>query len=350
MDNAAIKPSPRIAGVAAYKPSPGASSASLRLDKNEGRAAPSVLAALGSVTLETVSRYPDASRLEAKLAKRVGVDPDGLIVTAGADEALDRICRAILAPGREIILPMPTFELLPRYATFAGGTVVELEWPSGRFPTDEILARVTADTALIMVVTPNNPTGAVASVKDLEALRAGAPHAVMVVDLAYGELADEDLTAASLALPDTLVVGTLSKGWGLAGLRVGYAAGPLRLVDWIRRAGHPYSLSGLSLHVAEAAIDDEAALARYVARVRYERDALHDLLGELGASPQRSQANFVLCRPANPAALCAGLRDRGIVVRGWPNYPSMAPYVRMTCPADEAGFDALVAALREVLA
>jgi histidinol-phosphate aminotransferase len=349
MDNAAITPSPRIAGVTAYRPSPGADTASLRLDKNEGRASAALYAALAHAPAELLSRYPDPGRLEAKLAKRLGVAPEQLVCTAGADDGLDRICRALLGPGREIVMPMPTFELLPRYATFAGGTVREVGWPGGAFPTEAVLGQVSDKTVAIVVVSPNNPTGAVATAADLAALRAGAPNAVLVVDLAYGELADEDLTAATLALPDALVLRTLSKGWGLAGLRVGYAAGPTRLVEWLRCAGHPYALAGLSIHVAEAALDDEAGLAVYVSRVRYEREALFQLLQDLGAAPQPSQANFVLCRPADPAALCSGLRRLGIVVRGWPTHPTLAPFVRITCPADEVGYRSLTAALREVL-
>ncbi|MEO6461960.1 MAG: aminotransferase class I/II-fold pyridoxal phosphate-dependent enzyme, partial [Candidatus Eisenbacteria bacterium] len=135
----------------------------LRLDGNEGPAGPTALRdALATLDLETVRRYPDASALEALLAARQGVDPSCLLVTAGADEALDRACRAFLGPDRSLVLPVPTFEMIERYAALARARVLEVAWPAGAFPTEAVLERIATDTALVAVVSPNNPSGAVA--------------------------------------------------------------------------------------------------------------------------------------------------------------------------------------------
>src|SRR5690606_24728281 len=106
----------------------------------------------------------------------------------------------------------------------AGGSVRSVPWLGGPLPTPGLIAAADETTAAVAVVSPNNPTGSVASADDLVQLREALPHALLIVDLAYGELADVDLTEVALTLPDTIVVRTLSKAWGLAGLRVGYVA------------------------------------------------------------------------------------------------------------------------------
>ena len=168
--------------------------------------------------------------------------------------AIDRLCRAYLAPGRRIVMPQPTFVMLPYYAALAGAEIDAVPWREGPYPLEAVLDAVTEQTAVIVVVSPNNPNGAVATAADLRALAEAAPHAVLLVDLAYAEYADEDLTAAALSHPSAVVVRTISKAWGLAGLRVGYAVGSPELIAILRVAGGPFSVSGLSLAVAERAL------------------------------------------------------------------------------------------------
>src|SRR5581483_5290507 len=130
---------------------------------------------------------------------------------------------------------------------------------------------VTLQTAAIVVCSPNNPTGAVATAQDLERLAEGAPGRLLMVDLAYTEFADEDLTQAALRLPSAVVFRTLSKAWGLAGLRVGYAAGHARLIGWMRSAGAPYAISSVSIALAEARLQHgEARMKKFVKTVRGE--------------------------------------------------------------------------------
>ncbi len=345
-----LTPSPRIAELAVYAPRQKRGDITLKLDSNEGRAPGELLSRwLALNAASVVDRYPNAAPLEATLAARLGVAPQRVVVTAGADDALDRICRAVLAPGRNILLPSPTFEMLPRYATLAGGQTRLISWLRTSFPTDAVVAAADDATAIVTVVSPQNPTGGAATAADLTALRRAIPNALLVVDLAYGELADEDLTGAALALEDTVVVRTLSKAWGLAGLRVGYVAGPEHVITWLRRAGNPYAVSSPSLALAELALRDDAAMRAYVARVKLEREALFSLLDGHGAKPLPSQANFVLCEPPAPAALVDALADRGIAVRTWPDDAILSRFVRISCPGDAADMARLTAALGEVL-
>lgn len=316
----------------------------LRLDSNEGRAPAIDADAFEGVALE---RYPKTTELEALLAKRFDLDPERVIVTAGADDALQRLTTALLGPERELVLPQPTFEMIERYARVRGATIREVEWPAGPFPTEEVLAQCSQATAMIAVVTPNNPTGAVATVAEVRRIAEAVPHAAVVVDHAYAEFAEGDFARDVLDLPNVVVLRTFSKAWGLASLRVGYALGSPELANWLRAAGNPYPTAGTSLAIASAALSSgEARVASNVERVKQERAALFELARELGLQPQASQANFVLVRRTDPLWLRDALAGFGIAVRAFPTNPRLDDAVRITCPCSQAGFRRLDHALR----
>lgn len=355
------RPASRLASVTAYAP-PGPSGtraaaakgdepAALKLDANEGRRPDqALLHRLRSLDAETLRRYARPAALEAEVAQRLGVEPSRVVVTAGADDALERLCRATLEPGRTAVLTDPTFEMLPRYVRLAGAEAVEVPWLEGPFPSGEITGAIDDRTGAVFVVTPNNPTGATASTAEVVAVAQAAPRSVVVVDLAYVEFADEDPTPALLELPNVVMTRTFSKAWGLAGLRVGYAIGPAETVGWLRAVGHPYPTSGVSLALAAAALDaDQKTTAEYIRRVKHERGELVALLGSLGAAAAESQGNFVLARVERAWDAADSLASRGVLVRRFPPGTPLADRLRITCPGEGAEFDRLCAALRQSL-
>lgn len=324
----------------------------LRLDANEGTPPPpSVLDPASLLTADNLCRYPSAARLESQLAERLGVDPERIIVTAGGDEAIDRVCRARLAPRDEAILTSPTFEMIGRYASLAGAALIPVNWTAGPFPTDEVIARASARTALIAVVSPNNPTGLTATAEDLLRLSSAAPHAVLLVDLAYTEFADEDLTSAAARLPNAVIIRTFSKAWGLAGLRIGYAIGPARFVDAMRATAGPYPVPGPSIAAALNVLDrGESWLQSQVAGVRRSRARLTSTLRPLGATVTDSQGNFILARSPRSAWLANALRSLGIAVRSFAPGGHLADALRITCPTSAAETDRVERAIASALA
>src|SRR6267154_852459 len=121
----------------------------LRLNSNEGpRARQALLAELAALDPEVLRRYPDATAVEAALAARVGVAPERVVVTAGADEALDRICRAYAGPDRSVLLPVPTFDMFERFAALAGAPTVRVPWPEDGFPVDDVLGQLDDGTGV----------------------------------------------------------------------------------------------------------------------------------------------------------------------------------------------------------
>lgn len=307
----------------------------LWLDGNECAAPPrSLLAELArSADGELLSRYPDASPLERDLAARFGVPPEAVLVTAGADEALDRICRAFLAPDRRALTTTPTFTMLSRYVALAGATLDTVEWWDGPFPSRP-LRRAVAERrpAVVFLTSPVNPTGRVVPATDLRDLARSLPDAVLVADLAYVELADGDPTVELLRHPTALIVRTLSKAWGLAGLRVGYVLGSPDRIETLRAAGGPYPVAAPSLALARAWLrDGEGAVAAAVRAVRRQRRELTTRLRAAGFDVPESQANFVLARGRRASWLGDALAGLGIAVRRIED-PDGPGAVRITCP------------------
>ena len=276
-----------------------------------------------------LGRYPDTAPLQRLLADHLGIGTDRVLVTAGADDALDRIFRAMLAPGREVVLTTPTFEMLPRFARVTGATLVEVPWDGESLPVDALVQAITPDTTLIVIVSPNNPTGAVASLADLRRVADAAPRALLAVDLAYVEFADLDPTVDLLQLPNAVVTRTFSKAWGLPGIRVGWAAGPARVIGWLRSAGNPYAVAAPSLALATQAFEDAvAARDARVAAARASRDQLRACLDDVGLDSLPSQANFVCVR--GTPWLRDALGGLGIAVRHFRH--ADGERIRITCP------------------
>ena len=290
--------------------------------------------------------YPDLTELEQAIADQFAIDSERVVVTAGADDGIDRVCRAFLAPGREILMPTPTFEMLYRFAATAGGSIVAVPWRDA-FPTDELIARIGESTTLLALVSPNNPTGRVVSSEDLQRIAAAAKSRVVLLDHAYVEYADEDLTELALTLDNVVVLRTLSKAWGLAGCRVGYALASRELASVVRAAGNPYPVSALSAAVARLALrKGPDSVAPHVAAVRDLRASVSKKLRELGAHVAPSQGNFVFAEFGDRVGFVNdALATSGVVVRHFPHRSELARGLRITIPDNERHASRLIGAL-----
>jgi histidinol-phosphate aminotransferase len=336
---------------AAYSPPPLPASIALDLSRNEGRP-PRGLPAGVPCAAEDLSRYPSVDGLHAALAARHGVGVDRVLVSNGGDDVLLRLCLWTLRGGGKALLPSPTFEMIERYVAIAGGALVAVPWPDGPFPTDAICAAAAADVRVVFVVSPNNPTGAVATRADVERLAQALPGVTIVLDAAYAEFADEDLTDAALRHPQIVVVRTLSKAWGLAGLRIGYALGAPAAIAALRAHGNPMPVASLAAQVALLRLRDGAAdVADHVATIRAERATLLEELPQLGGRPARPcEGNFVLVRGVDAPFVVAAAAGLGVGLRRFPGRDGLDDAVRIGLPGDAVGFARLRTALRAALA
>lgn len=332
-----ITPASRLRAVRAYSPPAHAPGVDLFLDANEVPDAPidDLREAFSLVPDDAVRRYPDASGLERMIAERAGIDPRAVLVTGGADDGIDRLMRAVLEPGRRLAAFTPSFEMIPRGAKLAGAETDLTPWLEGPAPVDALLESLGESTGAIAAVSPNNPTGLTLTTTDWDRLSEAAASRgrLLIADLAYAEFADEDPTPMLVSRPNTVVLKTLSKAWGMAGLRVGMMLGDRGVIELARAAGNPYACSALSIALAEARLRrGERAIEQTVKSVRAFRGVLAERLRSFGAAVTPSQANFVLALFDDQARVQRELERSGIAVRAFPGREYLDDALRITCP------------------
>jgi histidinol-phosphate aminotransferase len=240
--------------------------------------------------------------------------------------------------------------MVARYAVATGAEVTSVPWPQAGFPTDGVVEALTADTGLVVLTSPNNPTGESLTQEALTGVCGAAGEAVVVLDEAYVEFAQETLLPTALA-QGALVLRTFSKAWGLAGLRVGYAVGPAALIARLRAVGAPYAVSALSMALVARALDDErAVLARARQQARTAREALTEALTAAGSPPRPSDANFVFFETDAPRFVRDACAALDVGVRTFPGRPGLERAVRVSCPSSPADVGRATRALQTALA
>jgi len=278
------------------------------------------------------ARYPTpySDRLKEALGRYTGIDGASIVTGCGSDDVLDAAMRTFADPGDRIAYSVPTFSMIPTLARVNGLLPVEvpLRDESQAFDIDPDRL-VESGAKIIYVCAPNNPTGTAVSRSSLEQLVDRAP-GIVIVDEAYAEFAPQtnaDLVRHSERI---VVTRTLSKAFGLAGLRIGYGIAAQNTVDFIERARGPYKVNTVAERAAFAALADTPDALGWVrehARIACEnRDRFVAGLRELGFAPFPSLTNFVLVPHANAVELGRTLLADGIIVRTLTNLPrTVAP-------------------------
>ncbi|KYF57819.1 histidinol-phosphate aminotransferase [Sorangium cellulosum] len=274
--------------------------------------------------------YPDAAayRLRERLAAVHGVAMEEIVQGNGSNELLDLIVHTFATPGSHIVFGDPAFVVYKLAALAYGVPFTAVPLRDMRHDLEAMAAAVTPKTRLMFIANPNNPTGTHVGRAAVERLlREVPPEVIIVMDEAYIEYTDAPDFPDSMRLRHLrerlLVLRTFSKIYGLAGLRVGYAAGPARLIDYMNRTRAPFNVGAIAQAAALAALDDAEHVERSRALNRRERDRLTRELTALGLSVAPSQANFVFVdvgRPARP--VYDALLRRGVIVRPFGNLPT----------------------------
>jgi histidinol-phosphate aminotransferase len=292
--------------------------------------------------------YADA--LVEAAAERFDVGRANITTGCGSDDVIDSAVRAFCEPGDVVAYPWPTFGVVPTFARMNAARPVAIEHRPG--DALDRTAFLEAAPRLIYVCRPNNPTGASTSRAEILALADGLD-GVLLLDEAYADFAEDDLLAEAVASRNIVVLRTLSKAYGLAGLRLGLAVGPEPLIDGITKSRGPYKVGGLAERAGVAALrEGEEWVAWCVEETKRHRDRLGDALRVLGFAPLESTANFLLLPlPAGAASareVTVRLREGGIGVRPFEAVPGVGDCIRITVgPWDmmQACLDALSAAV-----
>jgi histidinol-phosphate aminotransferase len=325
----------------------------IRLASNENTDPPSprVREALEAAYRDANLSPPPVSPLQVELARRHGVERAQVLVTAGSTEVIEAALRTFARAGSEVVIPAPSWPFYRRRLDALEARAVEVplrRTPEGyRYEVDDLLDSLTPETRLLVVCSPNNPTGNAMELADIRRLAdTGLP---FLLDAAY---ADFDPARDPMPLvheyDNVIVTRTFSKAYCLAGVRIGYAVGSLEVLDHVDRFLVPGgSIGNPALHAGLAALEDEAYHDHEVARITEERERLLPRLLELGLVAYPSHGNFVAVdcaeRPGGAGGLAAAVLAEGVVVR------PLGTLVRISIGRAEEN-DALVAALGRVVA
>lgn len=329
---------PRVLAMPEYHP-PLAGRDALRLDFNENTLAPSprVLARLRELTAEGLTIYPEREPVERVVAAHLGLEHNQILLTNGVDEAIHLMACAFLDEGDEALICTPTFFMYDVSISMMTSQLRRVQTDDTlAFPFERFLAAITPQTKLIIVASPNNPTGSVVSREHLLAIAAAAPHAVLMVDEAYFHFFGDSVLADTATVPNLVVARTFSKAYGLASLRIGMLAANPRLIGFLRKVSSPYNVNGVALAVLPEAVADTAYLDWYTREVHGGRERIFATLAELGVRTWPSAANFVLMDIGpRHKAFCAAMRDRGVLLRDRSSDPGCEGYVRITVGPEE---------------
>ena len=349
-----VKPQARKAVLAMpeYHP-PLAGRTALRLDFNENTlaASPKVIERLKQTTAEGLTKYPEREGVERIAAAHFELRAEEVLLTNGVDEAIHLLCAAFLEEDDEALIQTPTFFMYEVSAGMMTGQVRKVQAdPSFEFPFERFLAGITPKTKLIMVASPNNPTGSAVSREHLLAICAAAPQAVVMVDEAYYHFFGESVMSEVGKVPNLVVARTFSKAYGLANLRIGMLAGCADLMKYVRKVGSPYNVNGVALDCLPVALADDAYVQWYAEQVRVGLGKMMDGLRALGVDFFPSHANFVLMKIGpKHKDLVAAMLARGVLLRDRSTDPGCDGYVRITVGVEEHVTRGL-AALKESLA
>jgi histidinol-phosphate aminotransferase len=273
---------------------------------------------------EQMNRYPDMGNtaLYAALAEKLAVTTDEVALATGSVALIYQLVQAFCEPGDEVVYAWRSFEAYPIAVTAAGARSVPVPVTAdGRHDLDAMAAAITERTRVVLVCTPNNPTGPAVSQSELDAFLDTVPAEVLVVvDEAYVEfvrMTDPVDGIATVRAHDNVVsTRTFSKAYGLAGFRVGYAIGPAPIANALRAVSLPFGVSNVAQAAALASLDAEEQLLERVSSLVAERDRVSKGLADAGAAVPEAQGNFVWFATGDRTAEFAAAADGlGIVVR-----------------------------------
>jgi histidinol-phosphate aminotransferase len=349
-----VVPRRAVLAMPEYHP-PLAGRNALRLDFNENTLSPSpkVLERLRQITAEELTKYPEREGIERIAAAHFALQADQVLLTNGVDEAIHLVCAAFLEEEDEALISTPTFFMFEVSARMMTAHLSRVQADASlEFPYNRFLAAITPRTKLIIIASPNNPTGAVVARDRLLAICAAAPQAVVLVDEAYYHFFGETLFADVGRVPNLLVARTFSKAYGLANLRIGLLAGNAELIKYVRKVSSPYNVNGVALDCLPVALADDQYVAWYAEQVNAGRVRMMDGLRELGVDFFPSHANFVLMKiGAKHAELVSAMRARGVLLRDRSSDPGCNGYVRITIGIEEhvtRGLEAMKESLQEI--
>ena len=325
-----LSPRAGFEALSVYDGAVGACSIDLSDNTNLWGMPPSAKKSLEEFVFADITKYPSAYTAELKesLARYVGVEKSMIVTGCGSDDVLDSAIRAFGNSGGSLACCDPTFSMIPILSRINGLAVATTSFDAdGDISVDSFL---TTRADIIYICSPNNPTGSSASMERIETI-ADEFDGLVIVDQAYAEYSPNSLTHLVTRYSNVLITRTMSKAFGMAGLRIGYAIGNPALVGEVEKSRGPYKVGALGSAAALAALENDlpwirnvvdetlSVRARFVSRVE-----------SLGFKPLPSDANFVLLPMENAVAVARRMFQAGVGVRAFSNLPGIGDALRVT--------------------
>jgi len=306
----------------------------LRLDFNENTVGCSqrVRAALARLSPGLVAIYPEYEETRRRLARFFEVAPTEILLTNGADDALRLIADVFLERGTAALVVEPTFPMYHFFVQLSGARLLRLRYSREmKFPMEAVCRALARGPRVFFLANPNNPTGTLVSLAQLQKLLGAARRTLVVVDEAYWEFSGASVLEWIRRYPNLAVVRTFSKAAGLAGLRLGCLFANSALAGALRRAQPPYAVNAAALVAADAAVRDAASIQRYAREVCAVREELRAALAGRGITSFPSAGNFLLADfgPGAPRMLRV-LAQSGILLRDRSEDFGRPGFVRIT--------------------
>ncbi|NEP14892.1 MAG: histidinol-phosphate transaminase [Symploca sp. SIO2C1] len=351
---------PNIDALAGYvpgeQPSPDAKVIKLNTNENPYPPSPQALQVLKELEGELLRRYPDpmAGAFRQAASQVLGVPADWILVGNGSDDLLTMIIRACTEPGRGVVYPMPTYVLYRTLAQIQDADILEVPYQEDyTLPVEELIA---AQGAVTFIASPNSPSGTVVPVELLEKLATGLS-GVLVIDEAYTDFAEENALELIKNHDNVIILRTLSKGYSLAGLRLGFGIANPALLAGLIKVKDSYNVDAIAIAVGAAAMGDQDHKNTNVQKIKDSRVQVAIELEELGFKLYPSQSNFLLVGLSKILAekftsdsaefLYKMLKQRGILVRYF-QQPRLEDKLRITIGTSEQNA-ALIKTLRNCL-
>ncbi len=305
--------------------------------------------------LGDLARYPDGNGFELKnaLSKRYGVAMHSIVLGNGSNDVLELVAIAFLGAGSSAVYSQHAFAVYPLATQARGAKGISVPAKEYGHDLDAMAKAVQADTRVVFIANPNNPTGTFAPYERIEAFLKLVPGCIVVLDEAYNEYLPPDMRVDTVKwlkrYPNLVITRTFSKAYGLAGLRVGYALANPAIADLMNRVRQPFNLNSIALSAAAAALDDMEFVARSYAENRAGLKQIEEGARALGLEFIPSFGNFISIRVGRANEVFKRLLKRGVIVRPVAGY-ELPEHLRVsvgTPEENERFLSALAASLRE---
>ncbi len=260
--------------------------------------------------------YPSYGEICKSIATYAEVAPESVMITNGSDQGIDLVFRASCSEADEVVIPSPSFPIYLQCARVENLKIIEPPYSiSGGFPTEAVLEQISPQTKLVVIPSPNNPTGTGVSREEIIQILEKT-EAVVLVDECYFEYTKSTVADLVSKYPNLVISRTFSKTWGLASLRIGYLISNAENIEQLIKIRGPYDINRAAVIAVQAALANPSYMQDYVREVlEQSKPMLESFLSEAGISFWPSVANYILTYPENPERVVEEFKKEGILVR-----------------------------------